>query len=150
MVREHVYTYEEVEALYRRFNPTAVDGEGVKVLVADDTAAMRKIMADALRRKGCEVVEAENGMVAIDLIEKEVPDLLVLDIQMPEVDGLAVLETVRCQEEFADTPVIMVTARKTKQDILLASKYNVSAYVVKPFQMQDFLAKVAEVINLNT
>lgn len=140
------YTYEMVEELYRTFHPDALDGGGTSILVAEDNPPMRNLIVQAFRRKGFEVHEAADGLAALKLIREKAPDLVMLDIQMPKVSGLSILEAMRRDARFRDTPVVMATARKSKQDILLAQKLKASAYILKPFKMEDVLAKVAELL----
>ncbi len=140
------YTYEMVEELYQTFNPNAVDGSGARIIVAEDNPPMRKLVAQALQRKGFEVFEAPDGLEALKIIRAQAPDLAILDIQMPKVTGLSILEAMRRDERFRNTPVIMATARKNKKDVVLAQKLQASAYILKPFKMEDVLAKVAELL----
>lgn len=148
MPEQKNYTYEELEELYKKFNPSAIDAEGLSALVAEDNMSMRKLIAKALEKKGFTVFEAEDGLEALKKIREHIPDIILLDIQMPKVTGLSILEALRRDERFALIPVVMVTARKAKQDIILAHKLKASAYIVKPFKMEDLLAKVAELVEV--
>lgn len=140
------WTFDEVEALYRQFNPNAIDGAGQTVLVAEDQPPMRKLIANALRKKGFEVLEAENGLQALKHIRASLPDLCLLDINMPQVSGLDILEAMQKDDRFANIPVVIVTARKEKRDIMLAQKYGAAGYVIKPFVVEDLMQKVRDIL----
>jgi CheY-like chemotaxis protein len=145
MMPERHWTFEEVEALYRQFNPAAIDGEGKKVLVADDMVQIRTLLANALTQKGFTVFTAENGLQALNLIRKEMPDCCLLDIMMPQLSGFDLLEILRKDPRYAAIPVVMVTARKEKRDILTAQRLGAAGYILKPFQLEDVLKRVQEI-----
>ncbi|MHC4871948.1 MAG: response regulator [Planctomycetota bacterium] len=146
MSKKH-YTFEQIEELYKRFNPTAMDVEGLCAVVAEDNLSMLNLISKALEKKGFTVHQAQDGLEALKKIREFGPQMVLLDIQMPKVTGLSILEALRRDERFADTPVILVTGSKQKQDIVLAHKLKASGYIVKPFKMEDLLAKIAEVMN---
>jgi DNA-binding response OmpR family regulator len=143
-VPEKKWAYDEVEALYRQFNPNAVDGGGKKVVVAEDSPPMRALMVSALEKKGFVVHSAENGLEALKLIRADMPDCAVLDIGLPQVSGLDILEAMKKDPHFASIPVLIVTARKEKRDIMLAQKLGAAGYIVKPFRMEEVLKRVEE------
>jgi CheY-like chemotaxis protein len=142
------WTFEEVEELYKKFNPSALDGGGKVVMVAEDSAPMRSIIARALERSGFSVLEAPNGLQALKMIRDSSPDCCILDINMPQISGLEILEAMRNDERYASIPVIICTAMKDKRSILVAQKLGAAAYILKPFQMPDLLAKISEVLKL--
>jgi two-component system chemotaxis response regulator CheY len=138
------YTFERVAEMYRQFNPDGYRMAGAKAVVAEDDAAMRRLIVQGLRKKGLQVEEAADGVTALKVIKESSPDIALLDIQMPKVSGLSILEAMRRDERFEKTPVIIVTARKSRQDVLAAHKLKANAYILKPFKVEELLQKVSE------
>ena len=91
--------------------------ENIKILIVDDESRMRKLIKDFLSKKGCKIIEAENGEKAIEIysLEKKSIDLILLDVMMPKLDGWSVLRKIRQESRV---PVIMLTARGEEQDEL--------------------------------
>lgn len=113
------------------------------ILIAEDEAEIAEILNAYLARDGCRTVRAENGRIALDLHLAMRPDLVLLDIKMPLVDGYEVLTELRRR---GDTPVIMVTALEENIDKLLALRLGTDDYVVKPFNPQEVVARVRAVL----
>jgi signal transduction histidine kinase/CheY-like chemotaxis protein len=95
-------------AIVRRFRP---EGSTAPVLVVDDDASIRELFRRALQKEGCAVAEAENGKVALEVIARQQPALILLDLMMPEMDGFEFLEALRREERGRDIPVVIVTAK---------------------------------------
>lgn len=122
--------------------------EQKKILVAEDDDAMRDIVSHKLRGAGFLVVEAHDGRQAADFFVTEKPDLVLLDLLMPEMNGFQVLETIRKNPDIkvAETPVIVLSNLWSNKDILQAEALKVSAYMVKAyFDTNDILKKVIEI-----
>ena len=114
----------------------------VKVLIVDDALFMRRMIRMALEPLGFEIVgEAENGRVGVEQFKKLKPDLVTMDIVMPEMDGLEALEAIRAEDPEAK--VIMITAVDQRESMLKAMKLGVSDFVVKPFD-DDRIISAAE------
>src|SRR5690606_26873013 len=113
------------------------------ILIAEDEAEIADILDAYLTRDGFRTVRAENGRVALDLHLALRPDLVLLDIKMPLVDGYEVLTELRRRGE---TPVIMLTALEEDIDKLLALRLGTDDYVVKPFNPQEVVARVRAVL----
>lgn len=113
------------------------------ILIAEDEAEIADILDAYLSRDGFRTVRAENGRVALDLHLALRPDLVLLDIKMPILDGYEVLTEMRRR---GDTPVIMVTALEEDIDKLLALRLGTDDYVVKPFNPQEVVARVRAVL----
>jgi len=112
---------------------------GLRVLVAEDEEKLRKIVKSYLQREGYEVLEAENGQVAIELLDETPFDLVILDVMMPEVDGWSVLRHLR---RVSDLPVIMLTARGDEEDKLFGFELGAEDYMTKPFSPRELMARV--------
>ncbi len=117
------------------------------ILVVDDVALLRDAIVSALRREGFDVLSADNGRTALRLAEKFRPRLILLDISMPEMDGIACLESLRADLATAGIPVIMLTDVADRGVVLRAAHLGVSGYLRKSsFSLDDMLAKVRDVI----
>ena len=118
--------------------------EKIKILVVDDESRMRKLVRDSLEREGFEVLEAGDGVEAMDLFyeEKEVA-LVILDVMMPKMDGWQTLREIR---QTSQVPVIMLTARSEERDELQGFKLGVDEYISKPFSPKILVARVEAVL----
>jgi len=119
-----------------------------KVLVADDNADICELLQVGLGRLNLEVLIASNGREAYDLIVLHRPSLVLLDLAMPEWNGLEVLTKLREDREFASLPVIMITARTQDDDIERGFKLGATDYILKPFNLKDLTTKVSSLLNL--
>ncbi len=112
----------------------------MKILIVDDEQAIRDGLGRKLRREGFDVSLAANGIDGLRLFHAEKPDLVVLDIIMPEMDGLTVCQRVR---EVADTPVMMLSAQAIREeDIIQGLNAGADEYLVKPVRLNEFAARV--------
>jgi DNA-binding response OmpR family regulator len=109
------------------------------VLIADDEQRIRKLISDFLQRDGYTVVEADNGQAALELFAAERIDLVILDVMMPEPDGLTVCREIR---KKSSVPIIMLTARSEELDQLFAFELGADEYVTKPFSPKVLTARV--------
>ena len=109
------------------------------VLVVDDESDIRGLVQELLQRAGYDVIEAPDGNEGLKLFHAKKPDLVILDVQMPGLDGWGVLERVR---ELSDVPVIMLTARAEELDKVRGLRAGADDYVTKPFGRQELLARV--------
>ncbi len=116
---------------------------GRRVLVVDDEADVRGLVVELLGRAGYEVAEAANGRVALRELFAAPPDLVLLDVNMPEVDGWQTLERIR---DVSDVPVVMLTARAGELEKVRGLKAGADDYVTKPFGRQELLARVEAVL----
>ena len=114
-----------------------------KVLVVDDEPTVREVVAGYLRRDGHEVSEAADGTIALELLDSDPPDLVVLDMMLPGVNGLDILRRVRAS---GDIPVIMLTARAEESDRVAGLELGADDYVVKPFSPRELAARVNGVL----
>ena len=114
-----------------------------RVLVVDDEPTVREVVVGYLRRDGHDVVEALDGPAAIDLLDSERFDLVVLDMMLPGVNGLDILRRIR---STGDMPVIMLTARSEESDRVAGLELGADDYVVKPFSPRELAARVNGVL----
>ncbi|NLZ12391.1 MAG: chemotaxis protein CheY [Alcaligenaceae bacterium] len=125
--------------------------KNIKILVVDDFPTMRRIIRNLLKDLGFENVdEAEDGQMGLDKIRNGNFDLIVSDWNMPNMDGLTMLQQIRADPNLSSLPVLMVTAEAKKENIVAAAKAGASGYVVKPFTaavLEEKLNKIFEKIN---
>ena len=113
-----------------------------KILAIDDENDVLLIIKTALSSEGEDVLTASNGFDGLALAEDEQPDLILLDLKMPEMDGMEVLEKLRENEKTRDIPVIILTGISEKNKIREALNEGITYYIVKPFECQDLLSKI--------
>ena len=110
-----------------------------RILLIDDEANLRHTVGYALRREGYEVASAEDGEKALELFRSTKPDVVVLDVMLPRMDGLAVCRAIRRE---SDVPVIMLTARDTELDTVVGLEVGADDYLTKPFSMVELIARI--------
>ena len=110
-----------------------------KFLVVDDEKPILDIIKFNLTKEGYDVYTAEDGQEALDKVEEVLPDLIILDLMLPKVDGLEVAREVRKKYEM---PIIMVTAKDTELDKVLGLEMGADDYVTKPFSNRELIARV--------
>src|SRR6266853_5197955 len=113
------------------------------ILAADDDPQLLRLVTRNLQLEGYEVRAASDGQQALELIEQQVPDLVLLDVMMPRMDGFTLSHRVR---EFSSVPIIMVTARGQDQDKVRGLDLGADDYLTKPFSVDELLARVRAVI----
>ncbi len=114
-----------------------------RILLAEDEVALRDFVNRNLRARGFEVLEASNGLEAMAVWEREDPDLLILDIMMPRMDGLEVCRRVR---EYSSVPIIVLTALDAESDKVTALDLGADDYLSKPFGVEELLARMRAVL----
>jgi DNA-binding response OmpR family regulator len=113
------------------------------ILVVDDEARMRRFIRMNLELEGYQVIEAENGIQALDQIRKYTPDLVIMDVMMPEMDGF---ETLGMLREISTVPVILLTVRSEEEDITRGLNLGADDYITKPFSPRELNSRVAAVL----
>jgi len=123
------------------WNRSKKDGRK-KILVVDDEPNIVRTVADRLKMNGYDVLTAVDGEAAVALALSDKPDLILLDLMMPVLDGLAALQRLRQTDQTRAIPVIMLTARSQVQDVERATAAGAADYVVKPFDLVEVLEKI--------
>ena len=103
-----------------------------RILVVDDEATIARIVEMNLVREGYEVMKASNGVEGLEAARRERPDLILLDVQMPQMDGLEMLAQMKADNELAGIPVIMLTAQSAREDLARGLDAGAEYYVTKP------------------
>ncbi|CAB1075086.1 Chemotaxis regulator - transmits chemoreceptor signals to flagelllar motor components CheY [Olavius algarvensis Delta 1 endosymbiont] len=120
----------------------------LKVLTVDDSKTIRMIVKKAFKKYDCEMFEAENGVEGLAAAAKEKPGLIVLDITMPVMNGIEMLEKLKGEPALKDIPVIMLTAESGKDNVMQIVKMGVKDYIVKPFKGEDLIGRVEKIMKL--
>jgi two-component system, OmpR family, response regulator len=114
-----------------------------KILVVDDDAHIREVVQFALENVGLDVIEAGDGRKALELVDRTKPNLVVLDITMPEVDGLAVCREIR---KNSDVPILFLSSRTDEVDRIVGLEIGGDDYVTKPFSPRELVARVQAIL----
>jgi two-component system KDP operon response regulator KdpE len=112
------------------------------ILVVEDELNIRRIIKITLEMEGFTVIEAQNGVEALEMTEKHRPHLIITDIMMPEMDGIQFYMSLKEMPEAVDTPVIVLTAKSQSEDVKYATLLGVDEYLSKPFNPPDLVDRV--------
>ncbi|GEP44134.1 response regulator transcription factor [Brevifollis gellanilyticus] len=113
-----------------------------KILIIEDQAPMRRNVALMLELEGYKTCTAENGRVGVEVARQEKPDLVLCDVMMPELDGYGVVQALREDDNFANTPFIFLTAKSDRSDVRIGMNFGADDYLTKPVVRDDLLAAV--------
>lgn len=116
------------------------------ILAIDDSPSVRKLVEFTLKSKGFQVASAKDGQEALELMAKEQFDAIVLDINMPRMDGLEFLQTMRPNDAYASIPVIVLTTEGLEADRDRAMELGATAYIIKPFKPTQLLSLVDKML----
>ncbi len=120
--------------------------KNMKILIVDDFSTMRRIIKNLLRDLGFnDTTEADDGQTALPLLQTGKFDFLVTDWNMPGMDGLTLLKTVRADDNLKDMPVLMVTAEAKRDQIVVAAQAGVNGYIVKPCTAATLKEKIDKI-----
>ncbi len=117
-----------------------------KILVADDEQNLRRVLVALLRREGHDVVQAASGLEAIERLAVGVVDLVVLDLNMPDLHGLEVLRFVRTHPSLSDLPVVILTTRDDAESRRAALREGATLYLTKPFSPETLVPEVSRLL----
>ena len=120
--------------------------KGIKIMVVDDSITVRKVTSRLLERHNMDVVTARDGVDAVALLQEERPDVMLLDIEMPRMDGFELARHMRSTEELKDIPIIMITSRTGDKHRLHAVELGVRRYLGKPYQEAELLENIYSVL----
>jgi DNA-binding response OmpR family regulator len=117
-----------------------------KILVTDDSATIIEMIKEALELGGYSVITAKDGQEALDKARREKPDLIILDLMLPKLDGYKVCRMLKFDEKYKAIPIVMFTARAQESDKLLGKEVGADAYLTKPFDPEKLLGKIKELL----
>jgi CheY-like chemotaxis protein len=116
-------------------------------MVADDSTSVRRVVSNIIKGAGWKAIAAKDGMEALEILHSIAPpDLILLDVEMPRMDGYELLSTLRAHEAYRNLPVIMVTSRASEKHRRRALDLGASGYVVKPFQDEALLNVIRHLV----
>lgn len=130
---------------YTRINSHTGDNMPHKILVVDDEPATLKLVSGLLEAENYEVVQASDGLEALQVIQREAPDLVVLDVMMPEINGYDVCYQLHFNKEYHTIPVILLTKREKEIDSRIGERANID-YIPKPIDSTLLLLKVSDLL----
>ncbi len=117
------------------------------ILIADDDPDLRRLVRLSLEGTKCTIIEAKDGEATLEQVITERPDLVILDVMMPELTGWEVLRYIRTHEEYAGTGVLMLTGIGETLNELSSPMYGADDYIDKPFKVQELMFKVRKVLS---
>jgi CheY-like chemotaxis protein len=123
-----------------------VPERGKHILVVDDSPSVRRVVSTMLKSNGWEVQMARDGVEALEMISYETPAAVLLDIEMPRMDGYELIATVRAQEQYRTLPLIVLTSRAAAKHQQRAIQLGASAYVIKPYQDEELLGTLKSLV----
>lgn len=118
-----------------------------KILAVDDSRSVRKLVEFTLKNGGFHVTTAEDGQEALEIMTRDLFDAVILDINMPRIDGFELLKRMKANDALVSVPVVMLTTEGQEQDKEQATILGAAAYLVKPFKPTALLALVNEVLS---
>jgi DNA-binding response OmpR family regulator len=121
-------------------------GKGYKILVAEDEADIRGLIVFSLQYAGFQVIEASNGMEAVDKALKEIPDLVLLDVRMPRMTGYEACQALKAQEATRQIPVVFLSARGQESEIKQGLELGAEEYILKPFAPDELYRRVEGIL----
>lgn len=119
-----------------------MNGGHCKILVVDDESDLVKSLTAGLQAQGYQVVTAMDGVAAVNAVRSEKPNLILLDLMLPQMDGFRILKLLKTDERYRGIPIIVITARANAEDWTLATECGADAYLTKPVRMEELLEKV--------
>jgi len=140
--------HEVIEEVVQKAVQEVVEVDAKKtIMVVDDSITIRKVTERMLLRHNIEVILAKDGIDATNKLQESTPDLMLLDIEMPRMDGFEVASFVRNDDRLKDLPIIMITSRTGNKHKEKAAEIGVNRYLGKPFQEDDLFANINEILN---
>ena len=118
-----------------------------KILIVDDEPDVVEVLKIRFQSEGYDVISEDDGVRGLNLARKEKPDLIILDVMLPNLDGYQICRMLKFDNTYKNIPIIMFTARAGTEDKAKAEKAGADAYIVKPFEPKTLLTKAKELLN---
>ena len=118
-----------------------------KVLIVDDDPGIRMLLSKFLQREGIETVMAQNGLEGVEFAKKHQPDLIIMDVVMPQMDGLTAARLIKFYKPLSDVPILFLTAKDADKEIELAQAVRAEVYITKPFDVRQVIDVVRETLS---
>ena len=119
---------------------------GAKVLVVDDESEMTDSLTDCLKAQGYQTFTAKDGISAVNAARSEKPDIILLDLMLPLLDGFRILKLLKTDERYRGIPIVVITARANAEDWTLAMECGADGWLTKPVRMEELLEKVRAIV----
>lgn len=124
------------------------DGElSAKVLIVDDDPGIRMLLSKFLQREGFETIMAQDGLEGVETAKKLQPDLIIMDVVMPQMDGLTAARLIKFYKPLSEVPIIFLTAKDANKEIELAQEVRAEVYITKPFDVRQVVDVVRETLS---
>ncbi len=120
-----------------------------RILVVDDEEVTTELAKTFLERHGFEVICAQDGEEALSVASTEKPDLILLDVMLPKIDGFEVCQRLKNQKQFQSTPILMFTAKGLSKDIAMGEKVGADEYIIKPFSGKALVATIRKHLGIS-
>jgi two-component system chemotaxis response regulator CheY len=118
-----------------------------KILIVDDSPTIRKFITIALKVRGFDIVCAGDGMEALELLPNDKVDLVITDLNMPNIDGFNLISRIRANENYQSTPIIVMSNLSDAEDIERAMQLGANSYIIKPFDQKNIINEVAKYLS---
>lgn len=119
----------------------------IKILIVDDDAGIRMLLSKFLQREGYETIMAENGLEGVEFAKKHQPDIIIMDVVMPQMDGLTAARLIKFYKPLSDVPILFLTAKDANKEIELAQEVRAEVYITKPFDVRQVIQVVKETVS---
>jgi len=123
-----------------------VETNAKRILVVDDESDLVVMISTALKHQGYEVITANDGQEGLEKAKTEKPDLIVLDLMLPRINGYKVCGLLKKDTRYAKIPIILLTAKASTEDMELGKKVGADAYITKPYERETLISKIEELI----
>lgn len=118
-----------------------------KVLIVDDDPGIRMLLSKFLQREGFETIMAQNGLEGVESAKKLQPDLIIMDVVMPQMDGLTAARLIKFYKPLSEVPILFLTAKDADKEIELAQEVRAEVYITKPFDVRQVIDVVRETLS---
>ena len=118
-----------------------------KILIIEDELELVSLMRSRLKDHNYEVISALNGLEGVDIARQEIPDLIILDVMMPKLDGYNVCRMLKFDEKYKKIPIIILTARGSEQDRNIAQQIRADAFLTKPFRSEILMQEIKKFLD---
>ena len=118
-----------------------------KILIAEDERDIRELVCFTLEHNGYTVISSADGRTALELAASETPDLVLLDVRMPRLDGYEVCRRIKADPDLRDIPVVFLSAKGQEAEVQAGLEAGAQAYIIKPFSMNELITQIEQTLN---
>ena len=119
-----------------------VEKDKKTILVVDDEKSIMELLVFNLQKEGYNTLEAYDGVTAVEMAMNEKPDLILLDVMIPKLDGISVCKKIRYALNISNIPILMISAKDTESDKIVGLEMGADDYITKPFQIREVMARI--------